>query len=388
MVWVNSPGFPGRPDTLLVSMLRDVLTMPAPPPGRRGDAAPVSPSHRPGGPPRARGFFRRAASATPRPPRSGSGVLLPPRRGAEPPRGGRRRRRQAWPTPERSACRPAGGGGSGDLAALTGLGRHDPARGLWPPLVRARPLLLADLPREGDAPWIFGFPSERHFRLGERFSATGRSRPSRSSPARSRDAGARGRRDLKTGDSAATGPRRRGRPAGSTGSAAPPPSSTGAISASSPLLPLLPARPAPVEGFAVFAFVGEEAWAAELWLPPGGEWYPSLLAVAADLRAAGLRRWRFWPPPPGTGWTAFSPPWGAGRGSAGSSAAAGAPSGADDPVAAAAGFFYAMGITISARACGRRRRSWSRGARAGGPSSRAGIRRRASRRSAREKALP
>jgi hypothetical protein len=51
------------------------------------------------------------------------------------------------------------------------------------------------------------------------------------------------------------------------------------------------------EGLAVFAFVGEEAWAAELWLPDSGQWYPSLLAVAADLRAAGLRTWRFWPSP-------------------------------------------------------------------------------------------
>jgi hypothetical protein len=52
-----------------------------------------------------------------------------------------------------------------------------------------------------------------------------------------------------------------------------------------------------VPGSAVFAFVGTEAWAAELWLPPEGEWYPSLLAVAADLRAAGLASWRFWSPP-------------------------------------------------------------------------------------------
>ncbi|HEY4561971.1 MAG TPA: hypothetical protein VIJ36_03275, partial [Thermoanaerobaculia bacterium] len=41
-------------------------------------------------------------------------------------------------------------------------------RGLRPPLVELGRRLLADLPRAGDAPWIFGFPSERHFRLGER----------------------------------------------------------------------------------------------------------------------------------------------------------------------------------------------------------------------------
>jgi len=58
----------------------------------------------------------------------------------------------------------------------------------------------------------------------------------------------------------------------------------------------LPAHPA-ADGLAVFAFVGQEAWAAELWLPGGAEWYASMLAVAADLRQAGLLTWRFWPRP-------------------------------------------------------------------------------------------
>ena len=41
-------------------------------------------------------------------------------------------------------------------------------RGLRPALVKLGERLLADLPGEGDAPWVFGFPSDRHFRLGER----------------------------------------------------------------------------------------------------------------------------------------------------------------------------------------------------------------------------
>src|SRR4051794_39510228 len=41
-------------------------------------------------------------------------------------------------------------------------------RGLRPPLIELGRRLLADLPRAGEAPFLFGFPSERHFRLGER----------------------------------------------------------------------------------------------------------------------------------------------------------------------------------------------------------------------------
>ncbi|HEY4561970.1 MAG TPA: hypothetical protein VIJ36_03270 [Thermoanaerobaculia bacterium] len=89
--------------------------------------------------------------------------------------------------------------------------------------------------------------------------------------------------------------------------------------------------------------MGEEAWGAELWLPAaGGEWYSSLLAVAADLRAAGLRRWRFWPPPPGLGVEALARlglrPTGERRfiGCRGRT-------GGTDPATAARGFYYAMG---------------------------------------------
>jgi len=55
-------------------------------------------------------------------------------------------------------------------------------------------------------------------------------------------------------------------------------------------------RSGELDGLVVAAFVAEEALLAELWLPPGADWEPSLRAVAADLRATGLQRWRAWEP--------------------------------------------------------------------------------------------
>ncbi len=175
-------------------------------------------------------------------------------------------------------------------------------RGLRPPLVELGRRLLADLPGEGDAPWIFGFPSERHFRLGERvfgyrplakFQELEGPLPETAPPPGMAVA---------TGDSAGDWAEAVWEACGVEG-----------VRRSAAFLNWrYHARPhryyrfyrlasQGIEGLAVFAFVGEEAWGAELWLPPGGEWYPSLLAVAADLRAAGLRRWRVWPPPPELG---------------------------------------------------------------------------------------
>ena len=50
------------------------------------------------------------------------------------------------------------------------------------------------------------------------------------------------------------------------------------------------------EGFAVFGYAGEEASAAELWLPEGEGGADLLAATAADLRGLGMRSWTFWPP--------------------------------------------------------------------------------------------
>jgi hypothetical protein len=235
------------------------------------------------------------------------------------------------------ARRHGGEAGIWQLVDWAGTAR----RGLRPPLVELGRLLLADLPRDGDAPWIFGFPSERHFRLGERvfgyrplaaFEELAGPLPETPAPAGVA---------IEAGDSC-----------GDWAEAAWEACAVDGVRRSAAFLNWrYYARPHRYyrfyqlgAGFAVFAFVGEEAWAAELWLPPGGEWYPSLLAVAADLRAAGLRRWRFWPPPPGLRLDGALAALGlrpAGerrfigcRGRAGSTA---------DPAAAARGFFYAMG---------------------------------------------
>jgi len=209
--------------------------------------------------------------------------------------------------------------------------------GLRPPLVGLGRRLLADLPRPEDAPWIFGFPSERHFDLGRRVFGY------RSLPGVVELAGA------------LPG-------AGSTLEAVDPglievhehcgawPEAAEAAWAACRVRGVrrsaaflnwrYHARPgryyrfyrlraAGAEdrdapgGLAVFAFAGVEALAAELWLPPPGSaldggptsgpapkseprddraaevWLPALRAVAADLMAAGLSRWRFWPPPAG-----------------------------------------------------------------------------------------
>jgi hypothetical protein len=196
------------------------------------------------------------------------------------------------------ACRPEGEAGIWQLVDFAGTpGR----RGLRPSLVGLGRRLLADLPGEGDAPWIFGFPSERHFRLGERVFGY---RPLAEVAELAGDIPAQpppGAR-VETGDSCGPWAEPVWEACGVSG-----------VRRSAAFLNWrYHARPhryyrfyrlasAAAEGLAVFAFVGDEAWAAELWLPPAGEWHPSLLAVAADLRAAGLRRWRFWPPPAGLG---------------------------------------------------------------------------------------
>jgi hypothetical protein len=220
-------------------------------------------------------------------------------------------------------------------------------RGLRPPLVDLGRRLLADLPRAEDAPWIFGFPSERHFRLGERvfgykplmtFEELEGPLPEGPSPGVTMTAGD------SCGDWAETVWEACG--------------IDGVRRSAAFLNWRYYARPhryyrfyrlasKETEGLAVFAFVGEEAWGAELWLPPGGEWYSSLLAVAADLRAAGLRRWRFWPPPPELGLEEVLA--GLGLRAAGERRFIGCRGGtggidpADNPVAAARGFYYAMG---------------------------------------------
>jgi len=215
--------------------------------------------------------------------------------------------------------------------------------GLRPPLVDLGRQLLDDLPAAGEAPWIFGFPSERHFRLGERvfgyrplaeIEELAGLLPEASAPDEVR---------VETGDSCGDWAEVVWEACGVLG-----------VRRSAAFLNWrYHARPgryyrfyrlssAGVEGLAVFAFLGEEAWAAELWLPSEAEWYPSMLAVAADLRATGFRGWRFWPSPQARSNDLFARldlrPAGERRfvGCRGRS-------GGPDPVAAAAGFTYSMG---------------------------------------------
>lgn len=221
-------------------------------------------------------------------------------------------------------------------------------QGLKAPMVELGRWLLDDLWRPGDASWIFGFPSARHQRLGER--ALGY-RPlagftplagSVSKPGAAPDRPPRVRLETMeavTGTWAAAVWEACGVPG---------------IRRSTEFLNWrYHARPERyyrvyrlvsglAEGLAVFAFVGEVAQAAELWLPPGEEWGGALAALAADLASSGIRRWRLWPPAPGT--AAGADLRGAGLTPEGEvRAAVRCLSGEADPRRQAAGFHLAMG---------------------------------------------
>lgn len=223
--------------------------------------------------------------------------------------------------------------------------------GLRPPLVELGRRLLGDLPRPVDLPWIFGFPSERHFRLGERVFGYRPVREIETLAGELAAAAAPAGIEIATGDSAllwedpgaAEAIWRRSCPAGIRRSAA-------------FLNWRYHARPhryyrfyrlaaggaGGEQGLAVFAFVGAQALAAELWLPANAEWYPSMLAVAADLAASGLRSWRFWAPADPAVSRLLSALGLRGGGESRFLGCRGA-AGAGDPAAAARGFTYAMG---------------------------------------------
>lgn len=192
--------------------------------------------------------------------------------------------------------------------------------GLRPPLVVLGRRLLADLPAPGDAPWIFGFPSERHLRLGARTFGY-RSLPA-VQPLAGETAAAAGAGDREM--PAAGALREVTDRCGDWAEAAWEACGVPGVRRSAAFLNWrYHARPAryyrvyrlapgaghspeppdpPVDGLAVFAFVGGLARGTELWLPgPAGRWKPALRAVARDLLAAGLERWELWPPPPSSG---------------------------------------------------------------------------------------
>jgi hypothetical protein len=198
--------------------------------------------------------------------------------------------------------------------------------GLRPPMLDLGLQIYADLPRPTDVPWMFGFASERHHRLGKRMFGYGA---------------------LPVLEPL-----------------------TGALPAATGVLPAIAVsdhcdesvdaiweacadygvvrdarfyrlRSGGEEGLAVFGFVGSEAQAAELWLPPGGDWHASLLAVAADLRAMDLASWRFFPPSSDATGRLLDSLGLRGSGERLHMSCRSAPG--DDPEALAAGFPYAMG---------------------------------------------
>jgi len=233
-------------------------------------------------------------------------------------------------------------GGEGGIWQLVDFAGEAGEGGLRPPLVALGRRLLADLPRPGDAPWIFGFPSERHFRLGVHafgYRPLAVVQPLAGTiPEESALAGAAP--DLEISDHcgdwaeavwlrcAVLGVRRSAAFLNWRYHARP-----------ERYYRFYRLREGGAEGLLVFAFVSAEAWAVEAWLPAGAEWYPSLLAVAADLRASGLGLWRFWPGlPPAL-------PARLGLATAGEPRFLGCRGGTTgaDPVLAAQGFTYAMG---------------------------------------------
>jgi hypothetical protein len=199
-------------------------------------------------------------------------------------------------------------GGEGGIWQLVDFAGSARGGGLRPALVELGRRLLEDLPAAGEAPWIFGFPSERHFRLGERVFGY--------RPLTTLEPLAGELADLQAGAG-----ERLERPAGAEGSIEIGDACGDWAEAVWQRCAVLGVRRSAAflnwrywarprryyrfyrlcadgqEALAVFAFVGDEAWATELWLPPAGEWYSPMLAIAADLCAAGFRAWRFWPPP-------------------------------------------------------------------------------------------
>ena len=238
---------------------------------------------------------------------------------------------------------PGNRGGEGRIWQLVDFAGTTRRRGLRAALVDLGRELLADLPGEGDAPWIYGFPSERHFRLGEKvfsYHPLTTIEPQAGELPDRLDGTAR----IEIGDSCGDWAEAVWERCGGLG-----------VRRSSAFLNwryyarpqryyrfyrMFSERNDGREALLVFAFVGEEALAAEVWLPGESEgWYPSMLAVAADLRAAGFRSWRFWPGP------GLDPMLAARLGlrSTGESQFVGCRGRHSDPALAAAGFPYSMG---------------------------------------------
>lgn len=269
-------------------------------------------------------------------------------------------------------CLPARwAGGEAGVWQLVDFAGTTARRGLRPAFVELGRELLADLPRPSDAPFIFGFPSERHFRLGGRVFGylpltdvplwsgdLARAAQARAGEAAHRAGGdiVRGTAEpsiqkgaasavstIESGDLAFEGVEALWESCGVLG-----------VRRSAPFLNWrYYARPGRYYRFyrfrvgaesalAVFGFVGEEARAAELWLPGKEDWLPALRAVAADLQASGLRRWTYWSPVREE-WGALLVALGLERTGERQFVGCRGRAGGADPQAAAAGFSYSMG---------------------------------------------
>jgi len=168
--------------------------------------------------------------------------------------------------------------------------------GLRPAIVDLLDALFASIPGEEDWPWLFGFPGDRHHRLGERLYGY---RPL--APVAELGGNL---------DRVAAGP-----PIGGTDRAEPWAEEAWRacdVDSVARTVEFLAwrywSRPdryyrfyrleggAAAPGLVVFAFQGEEARATELWLPGGDPlaYELSLRRVAADLLDSGIDRWTFW----------------------------------------------------------------------------------------------
>lgn len=190
-------------------------------------------------------------------------------------------------------------GGEGGIWQLVDWVAAERSPHLRPPLVDLGRMLLADLPAEGDAPWIFGFPSDRHFRLGQRVFGY---RPlAEIAPLAGEVAFAAEGQEIPSSDVAPDDCVEIWTASGGE---------YGVVRSAAFLNWRYHARPeryyrfyrpeaAGASGLVVVAFAGREALVTELWLPPGFDWRASLAAIAADLAAVGIERWTIWPAPVG-----------------------------------------------------------------------------------------
>ena len=163
------------------------------------------------------------------------------------------------------------------------------------------------LPRPADAPWIFGFPSERHFRLGQRVFGY---RPLAGVEELGGDipegsAIRRAAADIETSDPAVPGPRRSGRPAAPR---RPPVRGVPQLARITPVPGATTAStgspPAPPKGSPFSPSWGRRRGRRSCGSLRGGSGTLRCSPWPRTSGRPGSGRWRFWPPPAASGWRA------------------------------------------------------------------------------------